>query len=247
MKNFFRIVFILSVISLSSCKDDFVDPAPYLPHRYLMQGFITADTLKANSFKFYLDEVSRLCNFWDNNPQKTTECIMFNVLGHYDEGQPFFYTQPALPDNLSYSRRPKGLLNIESEVLADTLVNIRVMTNEDTGLGLAADRDVTNEFDVLYDDPYRIVQSNFKDYDGPDAYKDANDTKEHGPYAFIRTSLERFNETVHPYNSVSMALLPKAESNLDKARSLTIIATLGTYKGGRKQFSCVYNAQASTD
>ena len=121
------------------------------------------------------------------------------------------------------------------------------MINEDTGLGLAVDRDVTSEFDVLYDDPMRVMLSGFKDYDGPDAYKDANDTKEHGPYAFIRTSLERFNETVHPYNSVSMALLPKAESNLDKARSLTIIATLGTYKGGRKQFSCVYNAQASTD
>jgi hypothetical protein len=193
-----------------------------------------------------LDEESRLCNFLDDLPQKNIECIVWYASGRANEGFPSTSVQPWLPYDYFKGVSVHGMMGANL-VLADTLMNIRVMTNEDTGLGLAANRDVTNEFDVLYDDPYRIVQSNFKDYDGPDAYKDANDTKEHGPYAFIRTSLERFNETVHPYNSISMALLPKAESNLDKARSLTIIATLGTYKGGRKQFSCVYNAQASTD
>jgi len=195
MKNDVRLVLFLLVTFLASCGDTYEPVGPDDPPQYYyLKGFRKVDSLNTIPEHLYVDEETRLCNFWKDAPARTTPYIGLALSGEIYRGFDWDKVQPKLPYK-GYERAIGAYspLTIYPLVVADTLLSVRVVTNQQVGPAVPAGSDVTEWFDVFYEDPMRVVKAEFQDYLGPDSYKDANTKATHEPYALVKTSLDSFN------------------------------------------------------
>lgn len=243
MKNYARLALFLWVISLASCGDSYEPIGPDDPSQYYyLKGFSKIERLVVRLEHLYVDEETRLCNFWEDAPARTTPYIGLGLSGKYYEGFDWDSMQPKLPYK-GYERSIGAYspLSLLPHVVADTLLSVRVVTNQQVSPAVPAGSDVTEWFDVFYEDPMRVVKADFQDYMGANSYKDANTKFRREPYALVKTSLDSFNQSAHPYLMQYMALVPKAGAAVSTEGDFTITITVGSIHKVRREFSSQFS------
>lgn len=243
MKNYLRLALFLVVTFLVSCGDTYEPVGPDDPSQYYyLKGFSKIENLVVRTEHLYVDEETRLCNFWEDAPARTTPYIGLALSGKYYEGFNWDSMQPKLPYK-GYERTISAYspLSLFPYVVADTLLSIRVVTNRQVGTAVPAGSDVTEWFDLFYEDPMRVVKAEFQDYLGPDSYRDANTKATREPYALIKESLGSFNQSAHAYLMPYMALVPKDGAAVSVEGDFTITLTVANIYGVRREVSSQFS------
>lgn len=204
------------LLLLSSCgSDDNVqrDPDPLL--KYYPAGLDKANDYSVHRTHLFIDDENQLFAMHDT----ISECDKLGFKLILKDNRPdYTWTSPAtvplfeeLPVN-GYSHEmckdhSWGPLNQNAGgFLNNTLKTIHIYhIIKDT-------TDVTDQFEIFYEDAEKVVESGYKDYYGPDAYRakfpSHISTGKYEPYALIKKSIKEFNITGRPYIGIAIALHP---------------------------------------